>query len=146
MGKSASSGVDRIAALDDITLTKREIDVLTLVAAENNNITIASALGVSVRTVETHVASMLRKVGARDRLGLIVRCYAAGVLLPGTLPPQWSGKSRLDLPGTLGGTPEDGKDPATSWRKRGQAGYGSPCMRQSAIRSSFPSASCRPHS
>jgi DNA-binding CsgD family transcriptional regulator len=75
-------------------LTKREVDVLMRVAAENDNAEIAQALRVSVRTVEAHVTSMLHKVEARNRAGLIARCYASGILLPG-LPPKWSGSTCL---------------------------------------------------
>lgn len=75
-------------------LTRREVDVLLYVAAESDNAGIAAALGVSVRTVEAHVTSMLHKVDARNRAGLIARCYASGILVPG-LPPKWSGETCL---------------------------------------------------
>jgi DNA-binding CsgD family transcriptional regulator len=76
----------------DTHLTRREIDVLLLITAELESAEISARLRISVRTVETHVASMLRKVGARNRAGLITHCYASGVLLPGTFPPRWSGQ------------------------------------------------------
>jgi DNA-binding CsgD family transcriptional regulator len=79
-------------------LTKREIDVLMFVAADRDNVQIAARLCVSVRTVEAHVTSMLHKVDARNRAGLIARCYASGILLPGGLPPEWSGTTCLRLP------------------------------------------------
>ncbi len=78
-------------------LTKREIDVLMYVAAECENTEIADALGLSVRTIEAHITSMLHKVDARNRAGLIARCYAGGILLPG-LPPKWSGGNCLKMP------------------------------------------------
>jgi DNA-binding CsgD family transcriptional regulator len=79
-------------------LTHREIDVLLFVAQELDNAEIAAKLGISIRTVEAHVASMLRKVGSKNRAGLITRSYASGVLLPGTFPPRWSGRSSVTLP------------------------------------------------
>jgi DNA-binding CsgD family transcriptional regulator len=81
-------------------LTRREIDVLLFVAEELDNAEIAAELGISIRTVEAHVASMLRKVGSKNRAGLITRSYASGVLLPGTFPPRWSGRSSVILPAT----------------------------------------------
>jgi len=48
-------------------LTQRELEVLTLVAAGESNAQIARALGLSIHTVERHVANLYRKIGARGR-------------------------------------------------------------------------------
>jgi DNA-binding NarL/FixJ family response regulator len=72
-------------------LTSREIQVLLLATADMHDRQIAQQLGVSVRTIEQHVASMLRKAGAHSRGGLIGRAYALGILHSGVWPPQWSG-------------------------------------------------------
>jgi predicted ATPase/DNA-binding CsgD family transcriptional regulator len=48
----------------------REAEVLAAVAEHLSNAQIASRLHVSVRTVETHVSSLLRKLGVADRRGL----------------------------------------------------------------------------
>src|SRR5690606_9682882 len=48
-------------------LTPREIEVAAQVAAGRSNREIASALFVSERTIEAHVANILRKLGARSR-------------------------------------------------------------------------------
>ncbi len=48
-------------------LTRREADVLRLLAVRRTNDEIAEALGISRRTAETHVANILAKLGARDR-------------------------------------------------------------------------------
>jgi DNA-binding CsgD family transcriptional regulator len=72
-------------------LTGREIQVLLLATADMHDRQIAQQLGVSVRTIEQHVASMLRKAGAHSRGGLIGRAYALGILHSGVWPPQWSG-------------------------------------------------------
>lgn len=51
-------------------VTARESEVLALVAQGRANKEIATALGVSPRTVEKHVESLLRKTGARSRTHL----------------------------------------------------------------------------
>jgi DNA-binding CsgD family transcriptional regulator len=77
---------------DKSHLTRREVDVLLLVAADYEDGEIAAELGISVSTVQTHVKSLRRKADVRHRSGLIMRCYAAGVLVAGRIPPEWSGK------------------------------------------------------
>ena len=48
-------------------LTPREIDVLRLIATGESNASIAADLGLSVHTVERHVANLYRKIDARGR-------------------------------------------------------------------------------
>ncbi|MGZ6899588.1 MAG: ATP-binding protein [Acidimicrobiia bacterium] len=57
-------------------VTPREYDVLVRVGRGAPNAEIASELFVSVRTVETHVSSLLRKLDARNRAELAVRAAA----------------------------------------------------------------------
>jgi predicted ATPase/DNA-binding CsgD family transcriptional regulator len=52
------------------TVTAREREVLSLVAEHLTNSQIADQLSVSVRTVETHVSSLLRKLQVSDRRSL----------------------------------------------------------------------------
>jgi predicted ATPase/DNA-binding CsgD family transcriptional regulator len=56
-------------------LSERETEVLGLVAAGLTNAQVATRLIISVRTVESHVASVLRKLGLEDRRAL--GAYAA---------------------------------------------------------------------
>ena len=78
-------------------LTRREIAVLLLVAEGLEGAEIAMKLCVSVSTVQAHIKNMRHKAGVHAQAGLITRCYAAGVLLPGSLPPHWSGKYCLHI-------------------------------------------------
>jgi predicted ATPase/DNA-binding CsgD family transcriptional regulator len=48
-------------------VSEREAEVLELIAERATNAEIASRLFVSIRTVESHVSSLLRKLGASDR-------------------------------------------------------------------------------
>ncbi|MGW0802460.1 ATP-binding protein [Nonomuraea sp. NPDC002799] len=51
-------------------VSEREAEVLAAVAARLSNAQIANRLHISVRTVESHVASLLRKYGVADRQSL----------------------------------------------------------------------------
>lgn len=51
----------------DASLTKRELDVLSLMAEGLTNRQIAAALGIALGTVKTQASSILTKLGARNR-------------------------------------------------------------------------------
>ena len=58
---------------DDVTARERE--VLALVAAGSTNAEIASELCISIGTAKTHVARLLSKLGARDRVQLVILAH-----------------------------------------------------------------------
>ena len=69
------------AALDPYeTLTAREREVLHLAAEGHNNAEIADRLFISRRTVETHRANLMRKLGLRSQTDLIRYALQRGIL------------------------------------------------------------------
>ncbi|WP_083753992.1 response regulator transcription factor [Actinosynnema sp. ALI-1.44] len=61
-------------------LSRREYQVLQLIADGLENQAIAKVLYVSVETVRTHVKSILRKLSARDRTHAVAVAFRSGVL------------------------------------------------------------------
>jgi DNA-binding NarL/FixJ family response regulator len=61
-------------------LTERELEVLTMVARGMSNGEIAEQLTISPATAKTHVAHLLTKLGARDRIQLVIIAYQSGLV------------------------------------------------------------------
>jgi DNA-binding CsgD family transcriptional regulator len=79
-----TEALDNPGADDDespVTLTAREREVLTLLAAGASNKSIARALGVSVHTAKFHVASLTEKLGASGRLEAVAIALRTGLIM-----------------------------------------------------------------
>jgi len=61
-------------------LTKREQDVLALMATQSTNREIANRLSVSEETVRTHVKGVLRKLNQRSRTQAVVEALRLGLI------------------------------------------------------------------
>ncbi|MBI4498909.1 MAG: response regulator transcription factor [Chloroflexi bacterium] len=72
------------------TLTRREREVVLLVVEGRRNREIAETLGISQKTVESHIKNILLKLGVHNRVQIAIRAvtYQAGV--PGLLPEAGS--------------------------------------------------------
>jgi DNA-binding NarL/FixJ family response regulator len=64
----------------DASLTPREIQVLSLVAAGNSNKLIAAQLQINEETAKTHIKSILAKLDANDRTHAVILGLQRGVI------------------------------------------------------------------
>jgi DNA-binding NarL/FixJ family response regulator len=80
----ASAACDRLQRV----LTERELEVLRMVARGMSNAEIAEELTISPATAKTHVAHLLTKLDARDRIQLVIIAYQTGLHNSGGRPPE----------------------------------------------------------
>jgi DNA-binding NarL/FixJ family response regulator len=74
----APAGAGRRAEVSRL-LTDRECEVLTLIASGLSNAEIGERLYISPATAKTHVAHLLTKLNARDRVQLVIIAHQAGL-------------------------------------------------------------------
>ena len=78
--KFADAGAERRVPEPVDPLTAREEEVLLTVARGLTNLEIAGELHVSLSTVKTHLASLMGKLGARNRVEMVIWAYETGRL------------------------------------------------------------------
>jgi len=64
------------------SLTERELEILVLLAGGLSNAELGARLYLSEPTIKTHLSSIFRKLGVRDRVQAVIAAYDAGVVEP----------------------------------------------------------------
>ena len=77
------------------SLTRRELEVLKLLARGYSNGELARLLHIGEGTVKTHVARILAKLELRDRLQAVVLVYESGLVRPDSDGRQLGGSENL---------------------------------------------------
>lgn len=70
----------RKASIFEIPLTKREKEILKLIAEERTNQQIADSLFISLRTVETHRLNLTQKLNIKNTAGLVKEAIKRGLI------------------------------------------------------------------
>jgi DNA-binding NarL/FixJ family response regulator len=78
IGQFAAPAAPPRPATDLGQITGRECEVLTLVGRGMSNAEIAASLFISTATAKAHVARLLAKLGARDRVQLVITALRSG--------------------------------------------------------------------
>ena len=73
---------DARLALVIASLTEREREILTLLASGRSNAELAKELYLSEPTIKTHLSSIFRKLGVRDRVQAVIAAYDARLVEP----------------------------------------------------------------
>ncbi|MFF3091274.1 response regulator [Streptomyces nojiriensis] len=82
-GAPAAPEVPEARALRPVAgITEREREVLTLVGRGRSNGEIAEELFISAATAKSHVSRLFTKLGARDRVQLVITAYEMGLVAP----------------------------------------------------------------
>ena len=63
-----------------VPISKREYEILKLIAEENSNAEIADQLFISVRTVETHKRNIIEKLEVKNTVGLVKYALKHGII------------------------------------------------------------------
>ena len=94
---AVSNGAPASSAANLSSLTRRELEVLKLLARGHSNGELARLLHIGEGTVKTHVARILAKLDLRDRLQAVVLVYESGLVRPQSdvQRPNGSEKSAL---------------------------------------------------
>jgi DNA-binding NarL/FixJ family response regulator len=79
-----ADGGGRVVVPDQQRLTRREYEVLELIARGRSNKRIAFELGISEKTVKTHVGHVLAKLGVTDRTQAALFAVQQGLVDAGT--------------------------------------------------------------
>ena len=76
----SAKNADKTITLQKTGLTKREMEILKMIALEMTNDEIAKSLFISKRTVDTHRQNLLNKLSVKNTAGLIKAAYEFNLL------------------------------------------------------------------
>ncbi len=79
LGDEVGGGEDKGERRGQVGLTDRELEIVRLVAAGRKNKEVSAALGISERTVKTHLQNIFQKLGVRDRVALVMYALQHGL-------------------------------------------------------------------
>jgi len=79
-GDVSSSGFRNVSKSSRSTLTKRENEIVALITDGLTSVAIGNRLGISVRTVDTHRANIMNKLGVRTQAELVRNAIASGII------------------------------------------------------------------
>jgi DNA-binding NarL/FixJ family response regulator len=82
LDRFANGNPDERLTAQIANLTEREREILRLLAGGLSNAELARQLFLGETTVKTHVSSILRKLGVRDRVQAVIAAYNAGLVQP----------------------------------------------------------------
>lgn len=63
-------------------LTNKELEILTLYCKLLSRNKVAEAVGISERTLKSHIASIYKKTGYNDLAKLAIYCVGNGLIVP----------------------------------------------------------------
>jgi DNA-binding CsgD family transcriptional regulator len=69
-----------IKTIGDIPLTKRELEIVKVIAEDKSNLEIAEKLFISIRTVETHRKNVMQKLQTKSAISLVHYAVQAGII------------------------------------------------------------------
>lgn len=78
--KHLQQGTSPSVTGDQVKLTKRELEILTLITEEMSNPEIAKLLFISIRTVDTHRRNLLDKLAVKNTAGLVKYAIKHGIV------------------------------------------------------------------
>ena len=80
MAEHFTRNKERTARLAELPLSRRELEVLQLIAEEHTNPEIASKLFISIRTVDTHRRNLIAKIDVKNTAGLVKYAIRHGLV------------------------------------------------------------------
>jgi DNA-binding CsgD family transcriptional regulator len=62
------------------TITKRELEIISLIAKEKSAKEIAVLLSLEPKTVESHKRRLMKRFGVKSSIGIIIHAFSTGLI------------------------------------------------------------------